>query len=99
MEKQLILHYLSVSVVLVIQHATRMRLIILSSVACLTVSYFFTLTHRPREFRKKYVWNIKRWFSLKLFSEIFIILRITQRDIVIKVKTSSRKVDVILVVF
>jgi hypothetical protein len=42
-----------VSVVLVIQHAKRVRLIILSSVASLALPYFFTLTHRPREFRKK----------------------------------------------
>jgi hypothetical protein len=35
-------------------------------------------------------------FSLQLLSKIFLILTIIQRDIVINVKTSSRKVPVIL---
>jgi hypothetical protein len=39
-EKQKVLHILSVSVALVIQHAKRMRPILLSSVACLAVPYF-----------------------------------------------------------
>jgi hypothetical protein len=51
-------------------------------------------------FEKKLL-NIKcvSWFSLQLSSEIFLILRRIQRDTVISLKTSSRKVPVILVAF
>ena len=42
-----------VSVVLFIQHAIRMRRIILSTVACPPVQYFSTLSHKRQDFRKK----------------------------------------------
>jgi hypothetical protein len=75
-----------VSVALVIQHAKRMRRIILSSVACLTVPYFSTLSHKWYDF---WGWgwgggellDIKCvfWFCLRLF-ETFIIQRRSERD-------------------
>ena len=50
------------SVALVIQHAMRMRHIILSSVAC-AVLYFSTLSHKRYDFRGKNLLNIKCIFS------------------------------------
>jgi len=57
--------------------------IILTSVACPTLQYFITLSHKRRDFREKSL-NMKCVFrfSLQRFSETFLILRRTERDIV-----------------
>jgi hypothetical protein len=85
------------SVALVIQHAKRMRRIILSSAVCLAVLYFSALSHKRYDFRKK-VTEHKTCvlILLKLLAEIFLILRRKQRDI-INVHRSSCKVPDILV--
>jgi hypothetical protein len=85
-----------VFVTLVTQHARRMRLIILSCVACRVVSYFSTFIHKRHDFRKTLL-NIQSvfWFSIQSLSETFLILEKIQGDI-INVRRSLRKVHVIL---
>jgi hypothetical protein len=45
--------YSELSVALGIQHTTHMRRIILSSVACLALQHFSTLSHKWHNFQKK----------------------------------------------
>jgi len=52
MEKQL--NILSVPVALAIQHAQRTCHIMLSSMACLALPYFSTLSHKLHDFQKKF---------------------------------------------
>jgi hypothetical protein len=60
-EKQQVLHILSVSLALVIRHAKRMRRI-MSPVACLALPHFFTLSHKLHDFRGKKVIEHKMFF-------------------------------------
>ena len=89
-----------VSVALVIQHAMRMRRIILSSLDCPALG-FSTLSHNGTIFKKKKLLKLKCvfWFSLQFLSQIFLILGRIQEDIIINVQRSSCKVPVILVMF
>ena len=98
--KQEVLHTLSVSVALVIQHAKRLRYI-LSSLASLALPYFPTLSQKRHDFRKIFNEHKMRFFkfSLQRLCEALLILRRIQRDVVIKVTTSLCKVPVILDVF
>ena len=87
-----------VFVSLVIQHAKRMRRIILLSVACLVLPHFSKLSYKRYDFREK-VTEQKMCvliFSATL-SETFLIPKRIQRDIVTNVHRSSYKVHIILV--
>jgi hypothetical protein len=90
-------YYECVTVALVIQHAKRMRRIILSSVACLAVLYFSTLSHKRNDIRKKLL-NIKCvfWLSLQILSVTFVIPARIQRDYTINVHRTLYKVPLCL---
>jgi hypothetical protein len=88
-----------VCVALVIQHAKRMRHIILSSVACLALPYFSTLSHKRYDFRKKVIERkMVVLISSTNLSDTCLILKIIERDI-INLHKSSCKLNVILVRF
>jgi len=72
---------------------------ILSSVTCPAVQYFSTLSHKRHYFRGKKLLNTKCviWFSVQLLCKPFLILRRTERDIIVNVYWSSCKVPVVLV--
>ena len=88
----------SVSVALVIQHAKRMRHIILSSVAYMAVPYFFTLSYRPHDFRKKNEHKMRVLIFYTNFFWNFFILRTIRRDI-INLRKCLCEVPAILVSF
>jgi len=77
-----------VYVVLVTQHAKRMRPIVLLSVACpgLTYIFFFTWSHKRHNFRKRVIEHkmcVNFLYNFRL--KIFLILRRIQRGFVINV--------------
>ena len=70
--------------------------IILKSVFCPALPYFYTLSHKRNDFRK----NVNEhklclWFSLHLLSETFLILGRIQGNIIINLRRSLHKVTVI----
>jgi hypothetical protein len=71
-KKQQILHTLNVCLVLAFQHSMRMHRIILSSVACLTLPQFPTLSHKRKDLEKiiehEMCFDILYNFCLKHFS-------------------------------
>jgi len=78
-----------------------MRRSIWSSVVCLAVLKFYTLSCKWYDFRekKKNILNTKCvfWFSVQTLSETFVILRWIRRGIVTNMDRPSCKVSVILV--
>jgi len=89
-----------VCVALVIQHARRMRRTVMSSVACLALQDFSTISHKWNDFRKNVLEHkMCGRFALQILSEIFLILRRIQGDIIINVNRSACKVPIILVSF
>ena len=90
-----------VYVVLIMQHAKRMRHITLSSMACPALPYFPPLNHKRHHFREKKLLNIK-YVCLSIFtnlSETFLILRGIQRGIITNVYWPSCTVAFILLIF
>jgi hypothetical protein len=71
-----------VCVALLMQHAKRIRHIKLSFVVCLVLPYFFTLSHKNYNFRKRLIeYKICCYFLCKFLSETFLILRRIQQDV------------------
>ena len=91
-----------VSVALVMQHAKRMRRIILPSVACPTVPYFHIISQNGMIFvPPENLLNTKCafWVSLLLLSEKFLTRRRIRRDIIIEVHMSVFMWSIVMLVW
>jgi len=84
-------------VALVTQHGMCMHLI-LSSVACLALPHFSTLSHKRHDFGEKVIVYKMCWFSLYFFGT-FLILRWIRWDITINTYRPSCELNIILVRF
>jgi hypothetical protein len=73
--------------------------VILSSMACPALQYFFRVKRHDFGGKKLLILKYVFRFSLQLSSEIFLFLRRTERDIIKNVYLASCKVLVILVRF
>jgi len=81
-----------------IQHAMRMGRIILPPVACPALQYFSTLSHKRHDFHKTVIEHkIRVLIVPTILSETFLILKRTERNLIINVYRSSCKVHVILI--
>jgi len=96
-EKQCITYSECVFVASVKKYAMCIIHIILSFVSCMAVRYFSTLSHKWYDFRGKKLLKTKCVFCFSLrLSEIFLVLRKIQRDVVTNVYRSSCNALVIL---
>ena len=88
------------SVALEFQHTMRMHRIIVLSVASLALQYSSTFSHERNDFRKQFVEHKICFLILSTnASKTFLIVKRTERDIIIKLHRSSSTVSVILVRF
>jgi hypothetical protein len=93
-EKQWVLHNRSVFVALGIQHAMRMRHIVMRGLPPSTTFFHNISRHDFRGGGGGYWTQNVFWFSLRLLSQTFLILRRNERDIKKNVYWSSHKAPV-----